>query len=264
MFTTQLWHHVKCKNALWSTSQLILCVDSKSFLSLHNPEVWAYSACTAANLHTIIIDSSTTSHIHSNWAHFKSLKSSSSSINVFGDGSRSIQGHGKAQLYITYSPLIVYEFFCFKIETNSRVDLYSNCPLHQVTEYENSFNLWDVSRWYSWCVPFVPVSITFPLVNASWRSLPLSLFSKVMHHPLPNKVQQSASLRQGTEWVLLWSFAHSKYSVTWEVWPLAGSRAYTTNHLFLWKIYSMTIFSAQNMSSILICHTLILPHKNKW
>jgi len=130
MFATQLWHHVKFKNVsqpLWSTSQLILCVASKSFSSLHNPEVWAYSACTAANLHTIIIDSSTTSHIHSNWAHFKSLKSSSSSINGFGDGSRSIQGHGKAQLYIACSPLIVYEFFCFKIKTKSRVDLYMPC-----------------------------------------------------------------------------------------------------------------------------------------
>jgi len=69
----------------------------------------------------------TTSHIHSNWAHFKSLKSSSSSINGFGDGSRSIQGHGKAQLYIACSPLIVYEFFCFKIKTKSRVDLYMPC-----------------------------------------------------------------------------------------------------------------------------------------
>jgi hypothetical protein len=74
--------------------------DGKSFTSPNNPEAKAYSACTAANLPAIIIDSGTTSHIHSNHANFKSLKSSSSgSINGFKDGSRMIQGHSEAQIY---------------------------------------------------------------------------------------------------------------------------------------------------------------------
>src|SRR5882762_8206674 len=38
-----------------------------------------------------------------------------------------VAGHGKAQLYIACSPLIMYEFFCFKIKTKSRVDLYMPC-----------------------------------------------------------------------------------------------------------------------------------------
>ena len=55
---------------------------------------------TATTSPTIIIDSGTTSHIHSNRADFTSLKSSSSgSINGFGDGSRTIEGRGEAQLF---------------------------------------------------------------------------------------------------------------------------------------------------------------------
>ena len=55
---------------------------------------------TAATSPTIILDSGTTSHIHSNCADFTSLKSSSSeSINGFGDGSRTIEGRSEAQLF---------------------------------------------------------------------------------------------------------------------------------------------------------------------
>jgi hypothetical protein len=50
-------------------------------------------------LEPTIIDSGTTSHIHSNCTDFISLKSSSSgSINGFRDGSRTIESHGEAQL----------------------------------------------------------------------------------------------------------------------------------------------------------------------
>src|SRR5882762_7004511 len=96
-------HHVKFEKCLMTSvgdfSDYSLS-DGKSFTSPNNPEAKAYSACTAANLPAIIIDSGTTSHIHSNHANFKSLKSSSSgSINGFKDGSRMIQGHGEAQLY---------------------------------------------------------------------------------------------------------------------------------------------------------------------
>jgi Integrase core domain/GAG-pre-integrase domain len=73
--------------------------DGNSLLSPNNPEVRAYSTCPATNSPTIIINSGTTSHIHSNRADFKSLKSSSSGlINGFGEGSRTIEGRGKALL----------------------------------------------------------------------------------------------------------------------------------------------------------------------
>ena len=96
-------HHVKFEKCLMTSmvdfSDYSLS-DGKSFTSPNNPEAKAYSARTAANSPAIIIDSGTTSHIHSDRADFKSLKSSSSgSINGFGDGSRTIQGRGEAQLY---------------------------------------------------------------------------------------------------------------------------------------------------------------------
>ena len=73
--------------------------DGNTLSSPSNPEVQAYSTCSATNSPTIIIDSGTTSHIHSNRADFKSLKSSSSGlINGFGEGSRTIDGHGEALL----------------------------------------------------------------------------------------------------------------------------------------------------------------------
>src|SRR5882762_11550410 len=95
-------HHVKFEKCLMTStvnfSDYSLS-DGKSVTSPNNPEAKAYSACTAANLPAIIIDSSTTSHINSDRADFKSIKSSSSgSINGFGDSSRSIQGC-EAQLY---------------------------------------------------------------------------------------------------------------------------------------------------------------------
>jgi hypothetical protein len=80
-------------------SQYTQC-DGNSLKSPNNPKVRAYSACTATTSPTIIIDSGTTSHIHSNRADFTSLKSSSSgSINGFGNGSRTIKGRGEAQLF---------------------------------------------------------------------------------------------------------------------------------------------------------------------
>ena len=73
--------------------------DGNSLSSLNNPEVRAFSTRSATNSPTIIIDSGTTSHIHSNRADFKSLKSSSSGlINGFGEGSRTIEGRGEALL----------------------------------------------------------------------------------------------------------------------------------------------------------------------
>ena len=80
-------------------STYFLC-DNNSLSSPNNPEAQAYSTHTAATLPTIIIDSSTTSHIHSEHGNFTSLKfCSSGSINGFGEGSRTIEGHGKAQLH---------------------------------------------------------------------------------------------------------------------------------------------------------------------
>src|SRR5882762_8726277 len=95
-------HLIKFEKGLTTSmvnfSQYTQC-DGNSLKSPNNPEVRAYSARTAANSPTIIIDSSTTSHIHSNRADFTSLKSSSpGSINGFGDGSRTIEGRGEAQL----------------------------------------------------------------------------------------------------------------------------------------------------------------------
>src|ERR1700728_3061425 len=68
--------------------------DGNSLSSPNNPEVQAYSTRSATNSPTIIIDSGTTSHIHSNREDFKSLRSSSSGlINGFREGSRTIEGH---------------------------------------------------------------------------------------------------------------------------------------------------------------------------
>src|SRR5882724_4329012 len=73
--------------------------DGNSLSSPNNPKVRAYSTRSATNSPTIIIDSGTTSHIHSNRADFKSLKSSSSGlINGFGEGSRTIEGRSEALL----------------------------------------------------------------------------------------------------------------------------------------------------------------------
>ena len=96
-------HLIKFEKCLTTSvvnfSQYTQC-DGNSLKSPNNPKVQAYSARTAAISPTIIIDSGTTSHIHSNCADFTSLKSSSSgSINGFGDGSRTIEGHREAQLF---------------------------------------------------------------------------------------------------------------------------------------------------------------------
>ncbi len=56
-----------------------------------------YSTCTAGRS-AIIIDSGTSSHIHSNQSDFKSLSSSSGNINGFGDGKRRIEGRGEFQV----------------------------------------------------------------------------------------------------------------------------------------------------------------------
>src|ERR1700683_2614754 len=95
-------HHVKFEQCLTTStvnfSDYSLC-DGNSLTSPNNPKARAYSACTAASSPTIIIDSGTTSHIHSTRRDFTSLNSSSSgSINGFGEGSRSIEGHSEAQL----------------------------------------------------------------------------------------------------------------------------------------------------------------------
>ena len=95
-------HHVKFEQCLTTSmvnfSDYSLC-DGNSLTSPNNPKARAYSARTAASSPTIIIDSGTTSHIHSNRRDFTSLNSSSSgSINGFGEGSRSIEGCGEAQL----------------------------------------------------------------------------------------------------------------------------------------------------------------------
>jgi hypothetical protein len=87
-------HHVKFEKCL-KTSMVNFSsyslTDGKSFMPPNNPKARAYSACTTTNSPAIIIDSGTTSHIHSHRANFKSLKlSSSSSINGFRDGSRTI------------------------------------------------------------------------------------------------------------------------------------------------------------------------------
>src|ERR1700683_2219219 len=61
-------HHVKFEKCLTTSmvnfSTYFLC-DNNSLSSPNNPEAQAYSACTAATSPTIIIDFSTTSHIHS-------------------------------------------------------------------------------------------------------------------------------------------------------------------------------------------------------
>ena len=44
----------------------------------------------------------------------------------------------------------------------------------------------------------------------------------------------------------------------------AACNVYYQPLIFGWQNLSMTIFLAWNQSSILICHTLILPHKNMW
>lgn len=82
---------------LCSTSLIILCMTANHFYLLTTRP---YSACTATTSPTIIIDSSTTSHIHSDQSNFTNLKTSSSvSINGFGNGSRMIQGCREAQFY---------------------------------------------------------------------------------------------------------------------------------------------------------------------
>src|ERR1700691_5764421 len=74
--------------------------DNNSLSSPNNLEAQVYSVHTATNSPTIIIDSSTTSHIHSDHSDFSSLESSSSgSINGFGEGSRTIEGRSRAQLH---------------------------------------------------------------------------------------------------------------------------------------------------------------------
>src|ERR1700677_273164 len=95
-------HHVKFEQCLMTStvnfSDYSLC-DGNSLTSPNNPKARAYSARTATSSPTIIIDSGTTSHIHSNCRDFTSLNSSSSgSINGFGEGSRSIEGRNEAQL----------------------------------------------------------------------------------------------------------------------------------------------------------------------
>src|ERR1700683_5387855 len=95
-------HHVKFEQCLTTSmvnfSDYSLC-DGNSLTSPNNPKARAYSTRTAASSPTIIIDSGTTSHIHSNHRDFTSLNSSSSgSINGFREGSRSIDGRGEAQL----------------------------------------------------------------------------------------------------------------------------------------------------------------------
>src|ERR1700735_2106809 len=96
-------HHVKFKKCLMTSmvnfSTYFPC-DNNSLSFFNNPEAQAYSAHTSTNLPTIIIDSGTTSHIHSDCSDFSFLKSSSSgSINGFGEGSRTIEGCSKAQLH---------------------------------------------------------------------------------------------------------------------------------------------------------------------
>src|SRR6202453_3535792 len=95
-------HHVKFEQCITTStinfSDYSLC-DGNSLTPPNNPKAQAYSAHTATFSPTIIIDSGTTSHIHSNRRDFTSLNpSSSGSINGFGEGSRSIEGCGKAQL----------------------------------------------------------------------------------------------------------------------------------------------------------------------
>jgi hypothetical protein len=94
-------HLIKFEKCLTTSvvnfSQYTQC-DGNSLKSPNIPKVRAYSAHTATTSPTIIIDSGTTSHIHSNRADFTSPKSSSSrSINGFGDGSRTIEGRREAQ-----------------------------------------------------------------------------------------------------------------------------------------------------------------------
>src|ERR1700677_4474094 len=72
-------HHVKFEQCLMTStanfSDYSLC-DGNSLTSPNNPKARAYSARTAASSPTIIIDSGTTSHIHSNCRDFTSLNSS--------------------------------------------------------------------------------------------------------------------------------------------------------------------------------------------
>jgi hypothetical protein len=48
---------------------------------------------------SIIIDSGTSSHVHSNCSHFTSLSSKSGKVSGFGDGMRKIEGQGKVSLH---------------------------------------------------------------------------------------------------------------------------------------------------------------------
>src|ERR1700677_2702616 len=96
-------HHVKFEKCLTTSmvnfSTYFPC-DDNSLSSPNNPEARAHNTHTAATSLAIIIDSGTTSHIHSDYGNFSSLKSSSSgSINGFGEGSRTIEGRGEAQLH---------------------------------------------------------------------------------------------------------------------------------------------------------------------
>lgn len=97
-------HHVifeKCLMVSETTSSAYSSPADISNASTHLPpltEDISYSMHTKSSS-PVIIDSGTSSHIHSNRADFKSLKTSSSgSISGFGDGKSRIEGRGEADL----------------------------------------------------------------------------------------------------------------------------------------------------------------------
>ena len=66
----------------------------------HLTEDLAYSACRTSSSWSIIIDSSTSTHIHSAHNDFITLNTYSSSICGFGDGTSKVSDHGTAHIHI--------------------------------------------------------------------------------------------------------------------------------------------------------------------
>ena len=66
----------------------------------HLAEDSAYSAHRTSSLQSIIIDSGTSTHIHSACNDFVTLNTSSSSISSFGDGTSKVSSHGTAHIHI--------------------------------------------------------------------------------------------------------------------------------------------------------------------
>jgi len=129
MFATQLWHHVKiqkCFTPLWSTSQLILMWAASHFISSQprGLSIQCMYCCLT------YIPSSLTQYKPVTYIPTEHISNHSSPPPVLSMDLGMVAGQFKvwqSQLYIACSPLIVYEFLCFKIKTKSRV---ATCTCH--------------------------------------------------------------------------------------------------------------------------------------